>query len=497
LKSSLGSRVLDVQRTSAIIKTFALELAHVERALPLRIRLACEKLGATFIKAAQILSSTYGVVPEHYVAEFRNCLDRVPPMPMPLVREVIERSYGRPPTEIFESIEDTPLASASVAQVHRARLTTGESVVAKIKRPDITAMVERDLAIGFALARLVQPRSEWASTVNILGVVEEFERTIHEELDFRREAAFMARYREYVAEIDDAHVFVPRVYEALSNQDVLILDEVQGVPLTRQELVREQFDTFELLSRLMRVWLEIMIRHGVYHGDLHAGNVLFVKPNRVALVDFGIWGELDFKRRRAMLDMLVFSMLGDDRLIARHFKSMGVVPENADDDRLRVAVRGVIAQCIGKPLDQQRFEDLFTGLINLSRDFGGSVPRDIMLMTRQQIYLASHARALAPGKDIVHHPVMLELLFPRPKRQYVPAPVEHPRYRLPQPDDTPSLRALPCPICGIVIESDANFEEASDVYCYACFTELAVVASANDAILRTAQVPPGIELRPR
>lgn len=487
MMASLWTRLDDLRRARAIVRTLGRELAHIERPLPLRVRLACEKLGVTFIKAAQILSSTYGIVPQRYVEEFRNCLDRVPPMPLETVRRVVERSYGRPIDSVFESFEGTPLASASVAQVHRARLRTGEEVVAKIKRPDLMVTVQRDLAIGFTLVRFAQQRSKWATAVNLVGILEEFERTITEELDFRQEAQFMSRYRALVAEVDDDHVFVPRVYEELSNEDVLLIEEVRGIPLTQHHRIRGRFDAHDLLARLMRVWFEVMIRHGVYHGDLHAGNVLFVEPDRVGLVDFGVSGSLDEKRRRALLDLLVFTMLDDDRLVARHFKNMGFVPDHVDDEALRRRIRQVIDKCVGVPLEDQRFEDLFTGMVELSLDFGGAVPREIMLMTRQQIYLASHARALAPGKDIVRHPAMLDLLFPRPKRQYIPAPVDHLRYRLPMPDDEPSARALPCPICRTVIESDADFEEATELYCYACFSELEVVARGSgppEAVVR-------------
>jgi ubiquinone biosynthesis protein len=483
---SQRDRLQDLRRAAVILGTLSRELARLDRPAPLRLRLACEKLGVTFIKAAQIIASTYGIVPDRYAVEFRNCFDNVPPMSTATVEQVIERSYGRGVREVFEAFDEKPLASASVAQVHRARLRGGTRVVVKVKRPDIEAAISRDLALGYALVRPLQRRSAWAATVNLQGIVEEFERTVTEELDFRREQAFMTTYGARIAEVDPAHIFVPRTYEELSNSDVLVLEEVDGIPLSRPDVIREQFDAYELLARLLRAWFEVMVRHGLYHGDLHAGNVLFVKPNRVALVDFGIVGVLDPKRRRALLDMLVFSVLGDDRLLARHYKDMGFVPAEVDDERLRARMHAIIARYVGKPLEEQRFEDLFPEIIAVASELGGAVPREVMLLTRQQIYLAAHGRLLAPGRDILRHPLMLELLFPRSRKQYIPAPVSDPRYRLPMPGDKPSPRALACPVCKTVIESQVDFEADMSVYCYACFTNLKVAGRPDGTLAMIA-----------
>lgn len=464
----------NVRRAAEIVAAFGGELLHLDRAAPVNVRRACEKLGVTFIKMAQVVSSTYGLFPERFVLELRRCLDRVPPLSWDEASAVVERAYGKPISAVFQRFDRAPIASASIAQVHAATLRDGRSVAVKVKRPGIEGRIEQDLAVARLLVGAIQPRSEWAATVNLSGIVDEFEQAVRHELDFRGEASFMERYRKRVAEVDPEHIFVPPVVSELSNADVLVMEYVDGVPLT--EIKGENgLDGYDLLARLLRVWCEIILRYGDYHGDLHAGNILFVRPNKLALVDFGVVGVLNEKRRRALFDLLVFTLLDDDVLLGRHFKQMGFAPEDADDGEIKKRLRAILDKGKQKQNFDIRFEDMFPDVIAYARELGCSVPRDIMLLSRQQIYLAAHCRRLAPGRDVLKHPCMSELLFPKPRKTMIPAPVSHPRYRLAMPDDVPSARLLSCPICCTVVESDVDYIAGEQLMCWACFTLLTVV----------------------
>lgn len=470
-------------RAGTIAMIFARELARVDRPIERRIRLACEALGATFVKGAQVLASTYGIVPERLSNELRGCLDQLSPLPGSVIRAEAERALGQPLSSVFATFDDVALASASVAQVHRARLLDGSEVVVKVKRPGVERRLALDIALIRWLVRPIRRWSSWAATMNLDGVVDEFERTVNEELDFAREGEFMTAYRKKVAEIDAEHFVIPAVHAEHSRRDLLVLDEIKGIPFTRpDEVLAAGFDGYELLAQLLRVWLEVMVRHGHYHGDLHGGNLLFVPPRQIALVDFGVVGVLGPRHRRAVIDLLLFTALGDDRLLARHYKDMGYVPADTDEALLKQRMKAVLDKVVNRPLEDQRFEDLFRDMIAAAHDLGGQVPREVMLLSRQQIYLAAHGRRLAPGKDILRHPCITEIIFPPPAKRYIPAPEGSLRYRLPLPGDAPSAGALPCPICTIVIESNSGFAAGGAVYCYACFTALTVVASQGQTI---------------
>lgn len=464
------------RRAATIAAVFAAEGARWRRPLPERMRRACERLGPTFVKATQVLASTYGVVPERYVREFRRCLDAVAPLPASTCRAAVEAAFGRSIAELFAEFDDAPLASASIAQVHRARLRDGRAVVVKVRRPGLVAAVERDIALLRAATRGLTRFSRWARTVNVAGVVDEFERTVRTEMDFRREAAFQRRYAELVREVDPAHVFVPAVVDELVREEVVVQELVEGVPIVRADEVRAGgFDSFDLLARVVRVWLEVMIHHGLYHGDLHGGNVLFVQPGRAALIDFGVHGELMPTRRKALLDFLVFALLRDERLLARYFVRMGFVPASVQERALQTALSRVFAaHYTGKATAEQRFEELLPALVEVALGFGGTVPSDVMLVSRQQIYFAAHGRLLAPGRNLMDHAAMSELIFPKPKRQYLATPERGRRYRLPMDGDLASARQLACPICKIVVESDDDLAAGADVFCYGCHSELLV-----------------------
>ncbi len=266
---------------------------------PAILRRTFEELGPTYVKLGQLIASSQGLFPEVYCEEFRRCLDRVKPFPFADVQRTLREELGRPAEEVFSFIDPEPLASASIAQVHAARLLDGQEVVIKVQRPRIGALVEADLRVLRLAARALalSPRGELANPV---GIVEDFEANIREELDFRLEAVNMAEFNRIMLLRGHEQVVAPRVVEGLVTQRVLVMERFFGHRVDDVEKLRaSNVDGEEKLLAGMRAWFGCMILHGFFHGDVHAGNLMALTDGRIGFLDFGIVGPLPARAARA------------------------------------------------------------------------------------------------------------------------------------------------------------------------------------------------------
>ncbi|HEX8794313.1 MAG TPA: AarF/UbiB family protein, partial [Polyangiaceae bacterium] len=255
---------------------------------PVVLRTAFEDLGPTYIKLGQLIASSQGLFPERYCTEFRKCLDRVRPFDYADVQRILRAELGRDPDEVFASIDREPLASASIAQVHAARLLDGQEVVIKVQRPKIAAIVEADLRVLRLAARAMalSPRGELANPV---GIVEDFEANIREELDFRREAENMGEFNRIMVEHGQTQVVAPRVVPELTTERVLVMERFYGHRVDDVEKLKAaNVDGEEKLLAGMRAWFQCMVLHGFFHGDVHAGNLMALADGRIGFLDFGI-----------------------------------------------------------------------------------------------------------------------------------------------------------------------------------------------------------------
>ncbi|MHB1711977.1 MAG: ABC1 kinase family protein, partial [Acidimicrobiales bacterium] len=263
-----------------------------------RLRQAFERLGPAYIKLGQLLSSGEGIFPEELVIEFRLLRDKVPPEPFSSVRRTIEEDLGRPLAEIFTSFDRTPLASASIAQVHAASLRTGERVVVKVQRRAARSQIHLDIAVLSWLAPMLVGRIPVAALTNPPALVELFAETIVEELDFRLEAQNMLDIAAVLSGFGQRSIVVPRPHPDLVTRRVLVMEELHGFSWGNAAGMREAgIDTAAVLRAGLIGFLEGALLHGVFHGDLHGGNMLVQADGTVALLDFGITARLDERRR--------------------------------------------------------------------------------------------------------------------------------------------------------------------------------------------------------
>jgi ubiquinone biosynthesis protein len=366
-----------------------------------RMRVAAERLGPTYIKLAQIISSGEGIFPEELVGELKRCRDRVPPEPWAVIREVIEEDLGRPLDEVFDVIEPVPLAAASIAQVHPARLRTGEVVVVKVQRPQVARLVRQDLRVMSWIAPLLVGRIPVAALANPPALVELFAETITEELDFRLEAANMLDVAASLVTLGQRGFVIPRPHPELVTRRVLVMERLDGFAFDDAAGMRGAgVDTEAVVRTGMIAFLEGAILCGVFHGDLHGGN-LFVRPDgRTALLDFGITGRLDEPRRLAFLRLLMGATVNDVKGQLAALRDLGALPADTDLD----AVIGDLG-LDRPPVDPTTLSaDELTAEIRRTvtalLGYGARLPKELMLFVKDLVFLDGAIATLAPDLDL-------------------------------------------------------------------------------------------------
>ncbi len=371
------------------------------RGLSTRLRQASERLGPTYIKLAQIISAGEGLFPEELVSELKHCRDRVPPEPWDDVRRVVEEELGRPLEDVFATFDRTPLAAASIAQVHVATLVTGEEVVAKVQRPQVAELVRRDLAMMSWLAPALVGRIPVASLANPPALVELFADTISEELDFRLEAENMLDVARMLAELGQRQFVVPRPHPELVTRRLLVMERLSGFAFDDVAGMKGAgVDTEAVVRTGMIAFLEGAMLHGIFHGDLHGGN-LFVQPDgRTALLDYGITGRLDEPRRLAFLRLLMASITNDVQTELAALRDLGALPADAD---LAAVTRDL-------RLDQPAIDPTsLTGdelvaelrrVVKALLGYGARLPKELMLFVKNMVFLDGAIATLAPDLDL-------------------------------------------------------------------------------------------------
>ena len=300
---------------------------HSRSGLSRRLRAAFERLGPTYIKLGQIISSGEGIFPEELVEEFRLLRDRVPPEPFSTVRRTIEEDLGRPLSEVFTSFDRVPIASASIAQVHAATLRTGERVVVKVQRRTVASLVRLDIAAMSWIAPQLVGRIPVAALTNPPALVELFAETIVEELDFRLEAQNMLDIAAVFAGTGQRSIVVPRPHPDLVTRRVLVMEHLHGFAWGNASGMRAAgIDTAAVLRSSLIAFLEGALLYGVFHGDLHGGNLLVQRDGTVALLDFGITGRLDERKRLAFLRLQMGATTNNLEVQVSALRDLGALP---------------------------------------------------------------------------------------------------------------------------------------------------------------------------
>ena len=381
-------------------------------ALSRRLRQAFQALGPTYIKLGQIISSGEGLFPAELVAEFRLLRDRVPAEPFATVRAVVEEDLGATIEEVFSSFDRRPLAAASIAQVHAATLHSGEQVVVKVQRPSVGTTVRRDLAAMSWIAPHLIGRIPVAALANPPALVELFAETIVEELDFRLEADNMLDVAAVFAATDQRSVIVPRPHPKLVTRRVLVMERLGGFSFDDVEGMRAAgIDTTEVVRALMISFLEGATLFGVFHGDLHGGNLFVCPDGKVALLDYGITGRLDQKRRLAFLRMLMGGTINDPKMQLAALRDLGALPPDTDLDAV---IRDLgIDQPVKDPTAMAPDELLaeIREMIKKLLAYGARFPKVLMLYVKDLLFIDGALATLAPDVDLFSEITRIAMYF--------------------------------------------------------------------------------------
>ncbi len=377
-----------------------------------RLRVAAERLGPTYIKLGQIIASGDGIFPPELVAEFKWCRDQVPPEPWPLVERVLTEELGRPIGTVFASVEHTPLAAASIAQVHAATLRDGTSVVVKVQRPSVSARVRQDLSVMAWLAPHLVGRIPVAALANPPALVELFAETIMEELDFRLEAENMLDIAMTLAALDQRDFVVPRPHPTLVTRRMLVMERLDGFNFGDVEGMHAAgIDTEAVVRASMIGFLEGALMHGIFHGDLHGGNLFVLPSGKIALLDFGITGRLTEPKRLALLSMLVGASNGHIPSQVAALRDLGAFPDDVDVQHVidilgldRPPVDPVTLTAEELVGEMQRSIKTLLGL-------GARMPKELMLFVKNMMFLDGAIATLAPDLDLFAEVEAIALLF--------------------------------------------------------------------------------------
>ncbi|HWO26102.1 MAG TPA: AarF/ABC1/UbiB kinase family protein, partial [Kofleriaceae bacterium] len=272
---------------------------------PMLLRMWCEDMGPTFIKFGQIVASSAGMFPDAYVKEFQKVLDRVKPFPFPEVRRTLDEELGAEKAAHLVDIEPKQLASASIAQVHTAKLRDGTLVVIKVQRPGIIARCMADMKLMRLLASVVARMKKNVELANPVGVVDDFTKTLTEELDFRKEAENLDRFNEIMRELGHKHIHAPVPHHEYTTRKVLVMERFTGLRVDRFEEIKARgVDGETKLVDGLRAWFQCVVFYGFFHGDVHAGNLMLLDDETIGFLDFGIVGRFDDSARYLVTDYM-------------------------------------------------------------------------------------------------------------------------------------------------------------------------------------------------
>lgn len=364
-----------------------------------RLREALEELGPVFVKFGQVLSTRPDLLPEDIARELAKLQDQVPPFPPEQAVAIIERALGGKLTDFFSDFSHTPLASASVAQVHVAKLRADQEVVVKVLRPGIEPVIERDLALLYTLARLAVRYWSEGRRLRPVEVVDEFRKTLHDELDLRVESANASQLRANFS--GSSLLYVPQVYWDYVRREVMVMERIHGIPVSDIEgLKRAGIDLRRLSHNGVEIFFTQAFRDGFFHADMHPGNIFVYPDGRYCAVDFGIMGSLSEQDKRYLAENFLAFFNRDYRGVAEAHLRSGWVPAGTRAEDFEAAIRAVCEPIFAKPIKDISFGRFMLQLFQTARRFQMEIQPQLVLLQKTLFNIEGLGRRLYPELDL-------------------------------------------------------------------------------------------------
>jgi|TARA_B110000483_G_scaffold198001_1_gene236946 ubiquinone biosynthesis protein len=376
-----------------------------------RLRLALEELGPIFVKFGQAISTRRDLLPPDIADELAKLQDAVPPFPVEQAVAIVESAYGESVDSVFERFDKKPLAAASIAQVHTAKLKTGHEVIVKVLRPGVQDQIEGDLAVLRVIAGLADRYWEHGKRLRPLEIVDEYEHTILDELDLMREAANAAQLKRNFQGSD--MLYVPDVYWDYCRPEVLVQERIYGTPISDMDALLEAGTDIQVLAENgVEIFFTQVFRHNFFHADMHPGNIFVImsdpKKPKYAAVDFGIVGTLSPEDQRYLAENFLAFFDRDYHRIAKLHLDSGWVPAETRVDQLETAIRTVCEPIFNKPLAEISFAQLLMRLFRVAQRFDVEIQPQMILLHKTLFNIEGLGRQLYPQLDLwkTAHPVL-------------------------------------------------------------------------------------------
>lgn len=362
---------------------------------PQRIRRALEDLGPTFIKFGQVISTRPDLVPADVIGELEHLQERVPPFPGEVAIQLIEAELKQPIPRLFAEFDPVPIAAGSLGQVHRARHFDGTPLAIKVRRPDAERSVERDLSLMLEIATLIDHQIPESKVFDPIGLVQHFARTIRREINFLRESRTMDQFRRMHK--DDAHLYVPRVYDELCSSAIITMEFIEGTKPNEVEKIRQRgIDPVQVAGTGARLFLREAFELGMFHGDPHPGNIRILSSGVISLLDYGMIGFLDEDKREQLVDLIVAVSQSQAAQAVRIIQNLGQPSRPLDQGLLRLDVQDFIETYYGIPLEQLRVGRMLQDFVQIMSSHGLRCPADMLLLIRAVVTLEGVGRSLDP-----------------------------------------------------------------------------------------------------
>jgi len=397
------------QTSSVLAKTAGLWMLGNRPPNPKLLRTVFEELGATYIKLGQFIASSPTFFPHDYVEEFQHCLDRTKPFPFSTAKKIIESELKQPIDAVYSWVDPKPLASASIAQVHAAKLLSGEDVVIKIQKPGVEGVLLTDLNFLYVCARIIERLAPKLSWTSLSGVVEEIQRTMMEECDFIKEANNLNEFREFLKATQNDDVVVPKVYQKASSRKILTMERFYGVSLTDLDTIKRYCpDPEKTLITAMNTWFSSLTQCAFFHADVHAGNLMVLENGKIGFIDFGIVGRINPGTWEAVSDFISSIMIGDfdgmaDAMIRIGITDKDVVVANLATDLRRVFNKLDVMVPDTAMIDfngEDDINNILMDMVKVGENNGIHFPREFALLLKQFLYFDRYVHILAPELDM-------------------------------------------------------------------------------------------------